>query len=331
MHSNTCKGGPQAVLSEAGILKQLLLDLGGLLGPMLEDEYVVMGAFVPFLQNLVEEPDMAAGGGLFLAINLMKNHITSSEVCYASLVRPSHIHWPDHPHTSYPFFHVTKSSPFLRSKIMCNNVMWTIVHGRHITCIYCLPKLAGAIYVEILWDYVLLHNAEVVVLRVQMRAGLLHVMDCLSWRCRTAASVAPGAVKGGLQACLELVVALLHNPYVRDVWLAAPNWKSAFEGFLAIKAPSPRDLAACLPFVHWPDAEKLGMDCVSKEAYKRASRDLQAALAAVYERHSELCGLLLATPGTDTCAHPPLPSSPCRLSSACQCACQQEVDIRQYL
>lgn len=141
-------------------------------------------------------------------------------------------------------------------------------------------------------------------LPVQMRAGLLHVMECLSWRCRTAASVAPGAGKGGLQACLDLVAALLHTPCVREVWLAAPSWKTAFEGFLAVKAPSPRDLAACLPFVHWPDAEKLGMDCVSKEAYKRASRDLQAALAAVYERHSELCGLLLATPGADTCARP---------------------------
>ena len=157
----------------------------------------------------------------------------------------------------------------------------------------------------------LLHTAEVVVLGVQMRAGLLHAMECLSWRCRTGGTVAPGAGKGGLQTCLELVAALLHTPYVRDVWLAAPSWKTAFEGFLAVKTPSPRDLAACLPFVHWPDAEKLGMDCISKEAYKRASRDLQAAMAAVYERHSELCGLLLATPGADTCARPTLPPSPC--------------------
>ena len=73
----------QAVLSEGGILKQLLLDLGGLLGPMLGDEYVVMDVFLPFLLSLVEEPAMASEGALFLAVNLMRSHIASSEVgCY---------------------------------------------------------------------------------------------------------------------------------------------------------------------------------------------------------------------------------------------------------
>ena len=70
----------QAVLSESGILKQLLLDLGGLLGPMLGDEYVVMEVFLPFLLSLVEEPAMASEGALFLAVNLMRSHIASSEV-----------------------------------------------------------------------------------------------------------------------------------------------------------------------------------------------------------------------------------------------------------
>ncbi len=112
------------------------------------------------------------------------------------------------------------------------------------------------------------------------------------------------AGKGSLQSWLDFATALMRIPAVRDVWLAAPTWKASFEGFLAVKPPSARDLAGCLPFVHWPDAEKLGMDVVSKEHYKRASRDLQAALAAVYDRHSELCALLLATPGADTCAGP---------------------------
>jgi hypothetical protein len=138
---------------------------------------------------------------------------------------------------------------------------------------------------------------------MQVRAGLLHVLDCLSWRCRTASCMhAVPAGRCGLQGWLDLVTALMRIPAVRDVWLAAPAWKAAFEGFLAVKPPSARDLGGCVPFVHWPDAEKLGMDVVSKEHYKRGSRDLQSALAAVYDRHSELCAILLATPGADTCA-----------------------------
>ena len=53
---------------------------------------------------------------------------------------------------------------------------------------------------------------------------------------------------------LDLVMALLQIDTVRDIWLAAPEWKPAFEGFFTIKvlqAPScwrpQARLAHCLP------------------------------------------------------------------------------------
>lgn len=99
----------QAVLSEAGVLKQLLVDLGGLLGPMLETEYVVMDVFLPFLLSLVEEPAMAAGGALFLAISLLKAHIASSEV------RAS----PPGCQTNYLHGHVRRSMVDLAMQSLC--------------------------------------------------------------------------------------------------------------------------------------------------------------------------------------------------------------------
>lgn len=162
-----------------------------------------------------------------------------------------------------------------------------------------------------------------------MRAGFLHVLDSLSWKCRTAscASAPGGAGKGAgtLQAWLDLVTHLLHVPCVRDTWLAAPGWLPAFEGFLAVKAPTARDLGGCVPFVHWPDADKLGMDVVSRDHYKRASRDLQAALAAVHDRHSELCSILLTTPGSRTCER--LPLAPGMLPSLINCKCMQAAEL----
>ena len=80
------------------------------------------------------------------------------------------------------------------------------------------------------------------------------VLESLSWHCRTTSCLQADSDQGSLTRRLDLVMALLQIDTVRDIWLAAPEWKPAFEGFFTIKvlqAPSCRQLqarlACCLP------------------------------------------------------------------------------------
>ena len=63
----------------------------------------------------------------------------------------------------------------------------------------------------------------------------MHVLESLSWHCRTASPLQPGKGQVSLPRRLDLVIALLQIDAVRDIWLAAPEWKPAFEGFFTIK------------------------------------------------------------------------------------------------
>ena len=94
----------------------------------------------------------------------------------------------------------------------------------------------------------------------------MHVLESLSWHCRTASPLQPGKGQVSLPRRLDLVIALLQIDAVRDIWLAAPEWKPAFEGFFTIKVcTSPllrKPMSACsfqgaditLPFVERADA-----------------------------------------------------------------------------
>ena len=75
---------------------------------------------------------------------------------------------------------------------------------------------------------------------LQTRKLWMHVMEGLSWHCRTTSCLQPGRDRMPLPRCLDLAIALLQIDIVRDIWLAAPEWKPAFEGFFTIKVvPSP--------------------------------------------------------------------------------------------
>ncbi len=63
----------------------------------------------------------------------------------------------------------------------------------------------------------------------------MHVLESLSWHCRTVSPLQPGKGQVSLPRRLDLVIALLQIDAVRDIWLAAPEWKPAFEGFFTIK------------------------------------------------------------------------------------------------
>ncbi len=69
---------PQAVLESAGVLRRLLPELGAHLGPLLECEYLVAAAFVPFLEALQaqQEPDEA----LAVTVSLLQPHLQASQV-----------------------------------------------------------------------------------------------------------------------------------------------------------------------------------------------------------------------------------------------------------
>lgn len=64
------------------------------------------------------------------------------------------------------------------------------------------------------------------------------VLEVLSWHCRTTSALRPGGERVSLNRRLDLVLALLQVDTVRDIWLAAPEWKPAFEGLFTIKVRS---------------------------------------------------------------------------------------------
>ena len=63
------------------------------------------------------------------------------------------------------------------------------------------------------------------------------VLESLSWHCRTTSCLQADGDQGSLTRRLDLVMALLQIDTVRDIWLVAPEWKPAFEGFFTIKVP----------------------------------------------------------------------------------------------
>ena len=70
---------------------------------------------------------------------------------------------------------------------------------------------------------------------LQARKLWMHVLDVLARHCRTTSCLQPGRGQVSLPRRLDLVMALLQIDTVRDIWLAAPEWKPAFEGFFTIK------------------------------------------------------------------------------------------------
>ena len=68
------------VLSEAGLLKQTLQVFVDHLRPMLEKEYNVMDAFIPYLQSLIDDPNLVCGHALHMAVALLSMHLQGCEV-----------------------------------------------------------------------------------------------------------------------------------------------------------------------------------------------------------------------------------------------------------
>ena len=75
------------VLSEAGLIKQTLQVFVDHLRPMLEKEYNVMDAFIPYLQSLIDDPNLVCGHALHMAVALLSMHLQGCEV---GLLEPRH-------------------------------------------------------------------------------------------------------------------------------------------------------------------------------------------------------------------------------------------------
>ena len=141
---------------------------------------------------------------------------------------------------------------------------------------------------------------------LQARTCWGHVLECLSWRCRSASCLPLGSwppSSAPLFRPLTLAAALMAVPEVRDVWLSLQNWRAAFEGFLAIKTPSAGDLAVAVPWVAWPAAgQKLGMQGLDRGRFEEAAVKLRAAVEAASALQGELLRQLAAAPMGATCA-----------------------------
>ena len=75
-----CCDVSQVVLCEAGLLKQTVQVFASQLKRVLDKEYNVAGAFVPFLQGLVDDPTLACGHALHMATALLSIHLQGIEV-----------------------------------------------------------------------------------------------------------------------------------------------------------------------------------------------------------------------------------------------------------
>lgn len=70
----------QVVLCEAGLLKQTLQVFVSQLRAVLDKEYNVADAFVPFLQFLMDDSTLACGHALHMATALLSMHLQGTEV-----------------------------------------------------------------------------------------------------------------------------------------------------------------------------------------------------------------------------------------------------------
>lgn len=68
-------------------MKQILTEVGRHLGPLLEDEYIIVDAFLPFLRSVMDDAVTAAEASLVDVIAILNSCITSSQVrdCSAAL------------------------------------------------------------------------------------------------------------------------------------------------------------------------------------------------------------------------------------------------------
>ena len=74
------------VLCEAGLLKQTLQELVSQLRAVLDKEYNVADAFVPFLQSLIDDSTLACGHALHMATALLSMHLQGTEVGRSSIL-----------------------------------------------------------------------------------------------------------------------------------------------------------------------------------------------------------------------------------------------------
>jgi hypothetical protein len=65
-----------------------MLEVGRLLGPMLENEYIVMDALLPFLQSVLEESSKTATAGLPDVVVMLNGHISNTEVSLSTFRPP---------------------------------------------------------------------------------------------------------------------------------------------------------------------------------------------------------------------------------------------------
>lgn len=72
-----------------------------------------------------------------------------------------------------------------------------------------------------------------------------------------------------------------------------------------MQAHTALELTQHVPIIHFPEAERVTLsEPIDKDQYKLATRGMRAAMAAVYERHSQLARLLLDASVAATCELP---------------------------
>lgn len=70
----------QGALRESGMGKHLLSEVGRHLGPLLEDEYIVMDLFLPLLRSALDDAVTGPDASLVETIAILNSCITSSQV-----------------------------------------------------------------------------------------------------------------------------------------------------------------------------------------------------------------------------------------------------------
>lgn len=102
-------------------------------------------------------------------------------------------------------------------------------------------------------DYSSLDKVVEVLLQFQGSHMLLeHIINALSFGCKTASLVLTECPYSGSYSHLALACHLLRREELMVLWWKSPDFEFLFEGFLSQKTPNTQDLDSMIPTVWWP-------------------------------------------------------------------------------
>ncbi|XP_047325557.1 E3 ubiquitin-protein ligase RKP-like [Impatiens glandulifera] len=133
-----------------------------------------------------------------------------------------------------------------------------------------------------------------------------HLLDALSYFCKTASMILTECPYTGSYLYLALACHILKRKELLVIWWKSKYSEFMLEGFLSRKSPNKQDLHCLMPYVWWPGSSE---DLSNEKSMALSSTALSEAVNVIEDKHRDLCRLVMQfIPPTST-SPPQLPGS----------------------